>query len=283
MYRQIIIALRPSHWIKNLLVLAAPFFAGNLLNSEVVQYEIKAFIAFCFASSLGYLVNDWRDREIDRQHPRKKHRPFASNELTAAKGFIVALLLIIGLFIIEINMPLSFVLVVNLYLITTISYSLFLKNIPVVELAALSFGFLLRALGGAAAVDLPVSKWFLIVIGFGSLFVGATKRNAEFQKSSERVVRDVLNRYTESFLRLVIKVSMALVLLAYALWVFQIQGQEIWDELSLIPVTLGVLRYASYQESEKAESPESLILRDPILLSMSVSALTFLSMAIYAT
>jgi cadmium resistance protein CadD (predicted permease) len=76
---------------------------------------------------------------------------------------------------------------------------------------------------------------------------------------------------------------MALVLLAYALWVFQIQGQEIWDELSLIPVTLGVLRYASYQESEKAESPESLILRDPILLSMSVSALTFLSMAIYAT
>jgi decaprenyl-phosphate phosphoribosyltransferase len=278
---QIVIALRPNHWIKNLLVLAAPFFAGELIDSEVIRNGIKAFLAFCLASSLGYLINDWRDREIDREHPTKKNRPFASNEIGAREGLVAGIFLMIGQVAIQITMPLMFIIVVNVYMLTTISYSLFLKNLPVVELLVLSFGFLLRPLGGAAAVGLPVSKWFLIVICFGSLFIGATKRYAEYQNFSERTVRYVLRRYTIGFLHGVITLSMTILLITYALWVFQFQGGEVWSELSLIPFTLGVLRYAWHRESEGSESPENLVFKDPILLSTGFSTLTLLTVAIY--
>ena len=279
--RNFLSLLRVRQWIKNLLVFTAPFFAGLLNDSDVFKKEILIFLVFCFASSLGYIINDWQDRKIDQLHPIKKNRAFASGAINAGSGVIIAVILIIGQVMLEINMPLKLNLVLNGYLLITLSYSLFLKKIPVVELIVLTFGFLLRPLGGAVALEIPVSKWFLIVVGFGSLFVGATKRYAEFTKSSEREVRAVLSQYTDGFLQSVINVSMTISLMAYTLWVFQNPRGEIWSELSLIPVTLGILRYTWHRERGDAETPEELIFKDPILLFCGLVTVLLLAVSIY--
>jgi decaprenyl-phosphate phosphoribosyltransferase len=178
-------------------------------------------------------------------------------------------------------MPWKYFICINLYLLVTISYTLYFKDLPVIELIVLTLGFLLRPLGGAVGVDLPVSKWFLIVVGFGALFIGATKRLAEFLKSSERLVRAVLDEYTEGFLQSLINVSMAITLMGYALWVFEIQKGGMWSEVSLLPVTLGAFRYTWHRERGEAEAPETLIFQDPVLLFSGLAGLVTLSLAIY--
>ena len=281
MIEAIAAAIRVRQWLKNLLVFLPVFFAGTLADRLTLKSEIVAFFGFCCGSSLGYLLNDWRDRELDRAHPMKRNRPFASGALSSRGGFLIAVVLLIGLVASEIAMPWKYLICINLYLLVTISYTLHFKDLPVIELIILTFGFLLRPLGGAAAVDLPVSKWFLIVVGFGALFVGATKRLAEFLKKSERLVRAVLDEYTESFLQSLINVSMAITLMGYALWVFEIQKGGIWSEVSLLPVTLGLFRYTWHRERGEAEAPETLIFQDPMLWLSGLAGLVTLSLAIY--
>jgi decaprenyl-phosphate phosphoribosyltransferase len=281
MLHHYLVALRPKHWIKNSLVFVAPFFAGELMEAKVFWSAFVAFIAFSLTSSLGYLLNDWQDREIDKLHPKKKFRSFASERITGKQGILLSISLISVLVVIDMNMPIAFVMMQSGYLLTTMSYTLFLKKIPVLELIVLAFGFLLRALGGAAAVGLPVSNWFLTVLGFGSLCVGATKRYAEFNKSSEQEVRPVLREYTEHFLQSVTNVSMAISLMAYTLWVFQSQPGQIWTELSLVPITLCSFRFLWHRERGEAETPEELLFADPVLWISCISAITCLAIAIY--
>jgi len=262
---------RPKQWTKNVLVIAAPGAAGVLTEASALFDTFIAFVCFCLAASGTYYLNDALDVEADRGHPTKRNRPIASGEVsvrTAAVG---------GAFLLTAAVALSFVarpqlaLVVGGYLVLTVAYSLWLKHQAVLDLAAVAAGFVLRTIAGGVAVGVPISEWFLIVAGAGSLFMVTGKRHAELLELGDDAAahRPALDMYSRSFLGYVRAVSSSIAILGYCLWAFQESegaGEPLWFELSIVPFVLGILRYALLLEQGRGGAPEELVLEDRTLL-----------------
>ena len=165
-----------------------------------------------------------------------------------------------------------FAAVVVLYLVTSAAYSAGLKHVAILDLVLVASGFLLRAIGGALAVDVPVSEWFLIVFSFGSLFVVTGKRFSELLEFGERAgtVRPSLDGYTLPFLRMVLGVSAAATSVAYCTFCFEkaaqaAPGGAVWFQLSAIPVVTALLRYALVVEQGHGGAPEDVFMYDRML------------------
>jgi decaprenyl-phosphate phosphoribosyltransferase len=274
------VALRPRQWAKNVLVFAAPLAAGKIFETSVVWPSIGAFIAFCLISSATYLINDIRDASSDREHPSKFRRPIAAGELPVPLALTMAIVLaaisLVGSYLIA---P-ALAGVILAYAVFTLAYSLALKHEPVIELALLSMGFLLRAVAGGAASDLPISQWFLIVAGFGSLFMAAGKRYSELKSEEEAGVdksatrRKALNGYTLGYLRFVWSVAAAVAIMGYALWAFdvaQTPSSLPWAEWSVLPFVLAILRYGVVIDKGDAEAPEDAVLGDKVLMLLGLA------------
>lgn len=270
-------ALRPRQWAKNVLVFAAPLGAGRLFEVDVLLPSIGAFVAFCLISSATYLVNDVRDVESDRVHPKKQHRAIASGRLSVAAAISTAVVFAVAALVLSWFIAPALAGVVAAYAVVTLTYSLLLKHEPVVELALLAVGFLLRAIAGGAASDLPISQWFLIVAGFGSLFMAAGKRFSELERArregGETTLRRSLAGYTPGYLRFVWAVSAAVTITAYCLWAFdvaQTPSSFPWAQWSVVPFVLAILRYAVDIDRGEAEAPEDAALGDRVLLILGV-------------
>ncbi len=274
------VALRPRQWAKNVLVFAAPLAAGKIFETSVFWPSIGAFIAFCLISSATYLINDIRDASSDREHPSKFRRPIAAGELPVPLALTMAIVLaaisLVGSYLIA---P-ALAGVILAYAVFTLAYSLALKHEPVIELALLSMGFLLRAVAGGAASDLPISQWFLIVAGFGSLFMAAGKRYSELKSEEEAGVdksatrRKALNGYTLGYLRFVWSVAAAVAIMGYALWAFdvaQTPSSLPWAEWSVLPFVLAILRYGVVIDKGDAEAPEDAVLGDKVLMLLGLA------------
>ena len=276
----LISALRPRQWVKNVLIFAAPVAAGFWQNPDTYLCLMLAFVGFCLISSFGYVVNDWLDRVYDSQHPTKRNRPFASGELRIGSFIFLSCFLLISYVAVSLQLPIGFVSFSLSYLFITLSYSLWLKSVPVVEMVWLSLGFLLRPLAGASAITIPVSEWFLIVTSFGAIFLIATKRLAEFKRSSTEVVRPVVRLYSESFLTTVITLSIGVALTAYSFWAFSIYPNSFWPKMSVASVVLGMLRYAWHFERGDAEAPDVMIWRDPVVILSGLFSLISVVLAV---
>jgi decaprenyl-phosphate phosphoribosyltransferase len=275
----LIAAMRPKQWLKNVLVFAAPLAAGVLLQVDVLVPTLGAFVAFCLISSATYLINDVRDVDIDRAHPTKSARPIAAGELSSRAAVVSA----VGLAALALGLAylISTALfgVVLAYLVFTLAYSIWFKHEPVIELALLAMGFLLRAVAGAAAADLAVSQWFLIVAAFGSLFMAAGKRFSELQRherdnTGELPMRRSLSGYTTAFLGFVLAASASVTIAAYCLWAFEV-GQAPstlpWAQWSVLPFVLALLRYGATIYRGAAETPEDALLGDRVLLFLGAA------------
>ena len=270
-----IVAMRPRQWLKNVLVFAAPLAAGKALQANVFWPTIGAFISFCLAASATYLINDVRDVKADQEHPTKRKRPIASGELAPSLAVIMAIVLLALGFGLAWWIRPELAAVVGVYLVFTVSYSLGLKHEPVIELAVLSMGFLLRAVAGGVASNLPISQWFLIVAGFGSLFMAAGKRYCELSAllssadPDARVQRKSLAGYSLSYLRFVWGLAAAVSITAYCIWAFEVGVKPStlpWAAWSVLPFVIGILRYAVGIDRGSAEAPEDAVLRDRVLL-----------------
>jgi len=257
-------ALRPKQWIKNLLVLAAPAAAGVLTQN--MPHLVLGVIGFVCASSFGYLINDWVDRQYDAKHPKKKTRPFASKKLGVPH--LISLLAVLTALIVYVCwlLPIHFTYVVCVYLAVTLSYSLYLKSLPVTEMVWLALGFLLRAIAGSAIIQKSPTGWFLVAVFFGAIYVVTAKRIAEIRSEHEGSTRSVLRNYSLPFLNVVFTVSIAVTLLTYALWVFAVHANSAIAQLTIVPFSLSVLLYAYHAETDDAEAPEDLLFKDPVLL-----------------
>ena len=270
-------AMRPRQWLKNVLVFAAPVAAGAITDPEVLGATLGAFVAFCLVSSATYLVNDVRDIAIDRQHPRKRLRPIASGELPVTAALVLAAVLAIVGLALAFSIAMHLGVVIIAYVAMTIAYSLGLKHEPVIEMAILAIGFLLRAIAGGAASGLPISTWFLIVTGFGSLFMAAGKRYSELLRTETEgaVRRRSLESYGPNYLRFVWATSAAVAIAGYCLWAFEVAGAEgstAWAaQASVIPFVLGILRYAMDVDRGSAEAPEDVVLGDRVLMLLGVA------------
>jgi decaprenyl-phosphate phosphoribosyltransferase len=268
-------ALRPRQWLKNSLVFAAPLAAGSVFEPSVLWPTIGAFIAFCLISSATYLINDVRDIESDRHHPTKCRRPIAAGQLAPSLAIGMAIALVIASSALALWIRPELAAVIALYFVFTLAYSLGLKHEPVIELALLSMGFLLRAIAGGVASDLPISQWFLIVAGFGALFMSSGKRYCELLRvedaapDAQAAARRSLDGYTVSYLRFVWGLAAAVTITAYCLWAFEVGTAPStlpWAQWSVLFFVLGILRYGVGIDRGRAEAPEDAVLRDPVLL-----------------
>lgn len=266
----IVRACRPRQWVKNVLVVAAPAAAGALFWPEVPERLIATFLAFCALSSSTYLLNDLHDRAEDRLHERRRTRPIAAGEVSTRLAVVSALLLAAGGLALAAAVTPWLAAVGLGYLTLTCSYTLWWRQIAVADIAAVASGFILRALAGAVATDVAVSRWFLAVTSFGALFLVAGKRYAELRASSAGGVtkRASLAEYSERYLLFVVGLAATVTTTAYCLWAFQRshQARLSWYELTVIPFVLWLLRYALLIDRGAAETPDELVLGDRFLL-----------------
>jgi decaprenyl-phosphate phosphoribosyltransferase len=268
-------ALRPKQWVKNILVFTAPLAAGRLTDLLVLQACALAFVTFCLISSSVYLINDVRDADADRQHPRKRFRPIAAGELATTPAIVMAA--VIGVAALTLAWLVSPMLLVTVafYWVLQVCYSIFLKHQPIIDLAVVAAGFLLRAVAGGVAADVPLSQWFLLVASFGSLFMVAGKRYSELKTlGDERGTRPSLESYSLSYLSMIWMVSIAVVIVCYGLWAFEQQGSQLWgvawNAISIAPFTLAILRYAMAIDTGRAGEPEEVVLTDRVLQALAV-------------
>jgi decaprenyl-phosphate phosphoribosyltransferase len=247
-----------------------------------------AFVAFCLAASGTYFLNDAMDAEADRHHPTKRNRPVAAGLISTAQAKVTAVVLIV--LALAISAPLNsgrLLVVVATYVVVTVSYSLWLKHEPILDLGAVAAGFGLRAIAGGYATDVPLSNFFLIVVGAGSLFIVAGKRHAELTELGDASSghRQTLGAYSDSFLNYVRAVTSGVAITGYALWAFERAaevGNTFWFRLSIVPFVLAILRYALTVEQGGGGAPEEVVLRDRMLQLLGVAWLACFAIGVHA-
>lgn len=184
-FRTLIKLFRIKQWSKNLLVFAAFLFTGGFSRGDAWSQVLLTFAAMCLASSGTYIFNDIADVERDRVHPTKKYRPLASGQVSKQSGFIIGILLILAsLGISWLVNPLCSAIVIA-YLALQVLYNIGLKRAPVADVYCISFGFVLRAALGAAALTVTISPWLLLCTGALALMLGFGKRRSEFIQQGE--------------------------------------------------------------------------------------------------
>jgi decaprenyl-phosphate phosphoribosyltransferase len=271
-------AARPRQWSKNLLVLAAPCAAGAIDRPLVAAQVLGAFVVLCLLSSATYLVNDVRDLEQDRLHPRKRNRPIAAGELAPRTALSSALLLaVVGVAGATAITPGLGIVAVG-YLALTASYSLLWRRVVLADIVAIAAGFVLRAIAGGVATDIYLSRWFVIVTASCAVFLVAAKRYAELREHvGPGPVRATLRRYSVTSLRLMLLAAATVGGVAYVSWAFTRPSHVLWYALSIAPFLLWLARYGALVGAGAGQAPEELILRDRALLALSVAwALLFL-------
>ncbi|MGH3914929.1 MAG: decaprenyl-phosphate phosphoribosyltransferase [Pseudonocardiaceae bacterium] len=277
--------MRPRQWVKNVLVLAAPFVGGYIFQLNVLLAVGIAFVAFSLAASGIYLVNDVRDVEADRAHPVKRHRPIAAGVVAPRLALAVALLLFTASIGLSWLASVDLLIVIAVYIAVQVSYCLWLKHQPVLDIAIVASGFLMRAIAGGAAAQILLSQWFLLATAFGSLFMVAGKRYAEI-RLAERTgakIRKSLERYTATYLRFVWTLSATVVIMTYGLWAFQLSeiNHSRWPVISMVPFVLAVLRYAVDVDGGNGGEPEEIALADRVLQVLGVLLVLTLIAAVY--
>jgi len=279
--------MRPRQWVKNVLVVAAPLAAGRLFEADVALGTVLAFALFCLAASGVYLINDVRDVASDRLHPKKRLRPIAAGIVPPRLALIVgAGLLVVATAVAIVLATPALTAVIVTYVGTSLAYCFWLKNQPVLDLAVVSSGFLLRATAGGAAAGIALSQWFLLVASFGSLFMVAGKRYSEMRLmgTDSAATRKSLEEYSESYLRFVWSMSASVVVMTYSLWAFEMTGDTTsgpWAQISIAPFVLAMLRYAVDIDRGRAGAPDDIVLKDRVLQALGLSWLVLISIGLF--
>jgi 4-hydroxybenzoate polyprenyltransferase len=273
-------AMRPRQWLKNGLVfLALIFSVGRSYDlfepsewAPLFWRAFAAFLIFCAISAAGYLINDIKDLEADRMHPRKSARPLASGALdlnvAAGAAAVLSLTALSTSFLIN----LDFGAIAMCYFTLTLAYSYYLKHIVLIDLMAVAAGFVLRALAGAVAIDVPISPWLYLCTLLGALFLVTNKRRSELTllEGEAGAHRPILDDYTVAFIDQMSAVITAATILAYSLYTFSAEALPDNDAMAFtIPfVIYGLFRYLFLvHRHELGGSPEEVLYRDKPMLA----------------
>lgn len=261
--------IRVKHWVKNLLVFV-PLIFSKLIDYDTVFNTILGFVSFSFLSSFIYIVNDIRDIEKDKLHPRKKNRPLPSGKVKKRTAIIIAVLMItlsvIINTIIHTNMLNESLYFLISYLIINIFYSFWLKNIAIIDIIILASGFVLRVYYGASIIGVQVSSWLFLTVLNASLFLGLGKRKKELLNNKKS--RKVLEQYNEIFLDKFQYLTLSLTLVFYSLWTI---NQDVKYMYLSIPVVIAIMmRYCLVIESCDEGDPTTILYQDKILLMMCI-------------
>ncbi len=278
MIRPLVKSLRPAQWAKNLFVLAPAVFSSLLLQPEIPVRAALALVAFCFASSAVYLVNDLRDREEDRKHPLKRFRPLAAGTLKVPVAVAAVVVLLGVAAAISVWLGPGFAAVLGAYLLLNVLYTFWLKHMVILDVMSISLGFVLRVEAGAMAARVDVSRWLLLCTIFLALFLAFSKRRHEITllAGAASGQRRVLDQYSPAFLDQMINVVTASAVVSYALYSVApetVQKYNTRDLVYTIPMVLyGIFRYLYLMYQQPGErNPTEAILRDPpFLINMAL-------------
>jgi 4-hydroxybenzoate polyprenyltransferase len=274
--------LRPEQWTKNLLIFAGVLFGGRLLDPTAVWAAIGMFAAFCALSSAVYVFNDVLDREADRQHPLKSARPIASGRLSVrvaiAAGVAIGAAGIAGGFALGQTAGL----IASAYLGLLMLYSAALKHVVIIDVLVIAAGFVLRAVAGAVAIDVPISQWLLVCTTLLALFLALSKRRHELTLLGEGATghRRILEEYSPYLLDQMIAVVTASTLIAYSLYATSPDTAERFGTTHLgltIPFVLyGIFRYLYLVHQRRGGgSPTTMLVTDrPLLACVACWALS---------
>lgn len=260
--------MRPKQWTKNLIIFAGLIFSRNIFEDGYMLQTIFAFISFCVLSGSVYIINDLVDMEKDRAHPQKKNRPLASGLLkrSLATLFVVfsTSAALFGSFMINVN----FGLVSTAYLLLTLSYSFKLKEVVIIDVLTIAFGFILRAIAGAVVIAVDISPWLLMCTFLLALFLALTKRRHELVllEDNAQSHRKILEEYRPEMLDQMISVVTSSTVMAYSLYTFT-SGHSIILMATIPFVVYGVFRYQYLvHHKDIGGSPEIALLKDKSLL-----------------
>jgi 4-hydroxybenzoate polyprenyltransferase len=278
----LLVSLRPAQWTKNLLVFAGLLFGRRLFDAASVIDAVSAFAVFCALSGVVYLVNDIADRDSDRLHPLKAQRPIASGALSVSTAAGVALALGVGAIAAAYAIRPSFAAVATAYLALQIAYSYPLKHIVIIDVLTIAIGFVLRAVGGAVAVDVEIGHWLLVCTILLALFIALAKRRHEIVLLGGGAAghRSILGEYSAYLLDQMIGVVTASTLISYIFYTISPETQAkfgtAWLGLTIPFPLYGIFRYLYLvHQREGGGSPADLLLTDrPLLACVALWALT---------
>ncbi|MEN9805260.1 MAG: hypothetical protein RIS41_2107 [Actinomycetota bacterium] len=280
---------RPKQWLKNVLVFAAPGAAGVLDDVDALVPTLVVFVALSLVASGTYFWNDIVDVEADRLHPTKCRRPIAAGEIPLFVARVVGSAMVVVGLAVAFTSGWRAGIAVGVYLAVTASYSAGLKRVAVVDLMVVASGFVIRAIAGAEAADVPMSTWFLLCTSFGSLFIVTGKRFAELRDmgSAATSTRSTLAQYTIEYLRIVLTVAIGATLVSYCIWAFE--TKEISDlswplyELSIVPMVGALMRYTLLLERGEGSAPEDIFFRDRTIQAMGVLWVAVFAAGVYVS
>jgi 4-hydroxybenzoate polyprenyltransferase len=254
--------MRPYQWYKNLVVFIAIIFSYNLFSFEMWQHSLFAFIVFCLISGSVYIINDIKDVEKDRLHPKKKLRPIASGALSTRTALLVSIILLsvslsTSLFL---NRPLGYIGI--LYLCVNLLYTFYLKYIALIDVMVVSFGFVLRAIAGSLAINVRVSPWLVLCVFLMAFVLAFGKRRHELLTAGSS--RDCLSQYTEKMVEDLLNISISMLLMSYALYSFYVHAYMM---VTLPFAFYGVFRFVQLVYLENFGGESELILKDRVSLA----------------
>ncbi|MBX9737462.1 MAG: UbiA prenyltransferase family protein [Phycisphaerales bacterium] len=290
--------LRLHQWTKGAFVVVGPLYGQALDSWHSALAVVAAFLAFGFASSGCYVINDLRDREVDRTHPRKRRRPLAAGTINvthalSASGACLAIALALPWLAMlagaappvathsPVLAALLTTIIVVAYIINTIAYSIWFKNVAIVDVMSLSMGFVLRVLAGCAAVMVEPSAWLLNVTLFLAMFLAFGKRLGERRTMGEEnaaSARSVQAQYTEDLLRMVVVVTAVACLVTYSVYVTSAPARRTYGMnllwITMLPATFALLRAILLLERGRYDDPTELAISDrPFQLAALLFAL----------
>jgi 4-hydroxybenzoate polyprenyltransferase len=258
--------LRPANWLKNVFVFVPVVFAGELMNVGKLTSTFIVFVAFCMVSSSVYVFNDMHDIKADRVHPIKRSRPLASGEIGVTPAVLLAGILLAASILLSFCMNYTVMLIIVLYFIENILYSVFLKRMPIFDCFCVAAGFVLRIYAGGYASELLVSDWLFLTIVVMSLFMAFGKRRGEMIKIEKTKQREVLGHYDLMYLNGMVFICSGLSVVFYALWAMD-RGRNM---IYTVPVIIFIVfRYLLLVYSEESYGdPTTVIFSDKTLLAL---------------
>jgi 4-hydroxybenzoate polyprenyltransferase len=269
----LLLSLRPEQWTKNLIVFAALIFGQRLFDPAAVGRSLAAFFIFCALSGVVYLLNDVSDREADRLHPVKRHRPVPAGEVSASSALSVAAVMAAGALVAAFWLRPAFGWTAVAYLALFVGYSRVLKHVVILDVLTIAIGFVIRAAAGAAAIAVPMSQWLLVCTILLALFLGLSKRRHELTLLADSATghRKILEEYNPYLLDQMIGVVTASTLVAYIIYCTSPETTDKFGTANLVLTTpfpiYGIFRYLYLVHQRGVGSPSEVLLTDRPLVA----------------
>lgn len=264
--------MRPHQYVKNLFIFLPLFFALKITDTGLLLNAFIAFIAFSFTASAIYILNDYRDIEEDRLHPKKKNRPLASGAIQKNEAMVMMIGLAVSGFIIMGLLSLQALAILVAYVILNIAYSFYLKHVAIIDIVIIAIGFVLRVFVGASVTMLHASTWIIVMTFLLALFLALAKRRDDillFNKTGQKI-RKVIDGYNLQFIDMAMTLMAGVVIVSYLMYcvspdaIARTGSDKLY--LTLVYVIVGIMRYMQITfVEEESGSPTKILLEDGLI------------------